>query len=201
MKQSINKVFVILNSIFLIYLYVSHLDQFDFLSKNNLVSIIMLIIVIIVAIWIAVRADQWLNVFNKAHWLKLIVSCFIIFVFIYQLFTPYFYSTDHLIKTGIINIETYFELANDELSADEQKELAESALSKMMAFTTISLDHVPKGKLVNIDLVNFSRSFYFYYLTVNLTFQHDEAFEQNVYEFTFTREGFAFKLAGYVMIE
>lgn len=200
MKQSKHYLFIILVAFLLIYLYFINIDRFGFVNQHNVIALLVFVLVLGGAIWIAHRLEHWLTKFKRSRWLKLILSFVIVLFLTYQFFTPYFYASDYLIKTGIAQIETYFSLGDHDLHEDEQKQLAHSALSESFAFRTISLNHIPQESLTDVLVIDLTRSFNRYELVTELTQKTQEGVEQNIYEFTFIREGRAFKLDGFTVL-
>lgn len=196
MQKLISKLFVILVSAFLFYLFVSYNDPIESLYVNNFVFLLIIVPVIIAVILIGIRLDEWISTLHFSALIKTITNCLIVLFFIYQLFTPYFYSTEHLEKTGVETIEAYYNLSNEEHSKEERQKITESILTETLAFSTLNLESFPKAELVNIRTINTRRNYYLYYLTVEIKQLIDQNTERRTYQFEFVDEAGTFKIDG-----
>ncbi|SET50748.1 hypothetical protein SAMN05421676_105133 [Salinibacillus kushneri] len=192
-----SKAFKLLLSVFFVYIFLCTDDWLDFSYANHFIFFLILVAVIIAVTWIAIRLDKWLTAIRFQILIKSLINSLIILFFFYQFFTPYFYSAEYLQKTGLEQIESYYQLASEGLSDQERRKLAESTLSEEMAFSAISLERHPKKSLVDVKLINLRRNYYYYDITVKVKQQVDNQTQTNVYRFTLTKESGDFKMNGF----
>lgn len=201
MRELISKAFIIFISIFLFYIFITNDDWIDFIYVNNFIFFLILVTVFVAVVWTGIRLDKWMNSLRLALIIQLVISFFIILFFTYQVFTPYFYTSNHLEKVGLENIRSYYQLSNNGISDKEREKLAESSLSETMAFSTINQEHFPEGNLVGLETIGFSQSYYLYYLTVEVKQLVGDNTEQSTYRFTFNKEDGDFKIDGFVQLK
>ncbi|WP_343840043.1 hypothetical protein [Salinibacillus aidingensis] len=149
-------------------------------------------------IWTALQLDKWLAARRFQILIKSIVNSLIILFFIYQLFTPYFYTDQYLQTAGLEQIETYYQLSNEELTDQDRSRMAESSLVEGMAFATLTTNHYPKQPLKDVKPMDLQRSYYHYDMIVELKQKNAQT---KVYQFTFAREEGKFKIKGITQLK
>ncbi|QHS21782.1 hypothetical protein GWK91_01960 [Virgibacillus sp. MSP4-1] len=198
MANMIRKSFLLLFSAFLFYIFskLSYRLNADFGSLS--IFILIMTAVIAAAIWIALQLDKRLAARRFHILIKAIVNSLILLFFIYQLFTPYFYTDKYLQNAGLEQIETYYQLSNKELTDQERSRMAESSLVEDMAFATLSTNHDPKQRFIDVKPMDLQRSYYHYDMIVEWKQKNAQT---NVYQYTFAREKGKFKIKGITQLE
>lgn len=188
--------FMILLSIFLYLVYVSFNDPIEALYINSFVFIIMTISVIGLILFIITQITKVIASKPFGLLIMSFVNTVLIFFFIYQLFSPYFYSTETLEQTGINAIKTYYQLSDDKLSEDQREKMLTTTFTNNTAFSMMQRENCPNTKLQKIDIQTIEREYYLYYLTASIEFEEDSSTKNQLYQFEFTSESGRFKING-----
>lgn len=188
--------FMILLSIFLYLVYVSFNDPIETLYINSFVFIIMTISVIGLILFIITQITKVIASKPFGLLIMSFVNTVLIFFFIYQLFSPYFYSTETLEQTGINAIKTYYQLSDDKLSEDQREKMLTTTFTNNTAFSMMQRENYPNTKLQKIDIQTIEREYYLYYLTASIEFEEDSSTKNQLYQFEFTSESGRFKING-----
>jgi uncharacterized membrane protein YcgQ (UPF0703/DUF1980 family) len=188
--------FMILLSVFLYFVYVSFNDPIEALYINSFVIFIMTILVIGLILFIIIKITKVLETKQFGLLVMSLVNIALIFFFIYQLFVPYFYSTETLEQKGVEAIKTYYQLSDDTLSDNKREELVTSAVSNSLATSMLITEHDPTAKLQEIDIQTLERHFYVYDLTVTIETEENSSTKNQLYQFEFISERGQFKING-----
>ncbi|PXW91809.1 hypothetical protein DES38_104244 [Streptohalobacillus salinus] len=188
--------FMILLSIFLYLVYVSFNDPIEALYINSFVFIIMTISVIGLILFIITQITKVIASKPFGLLIMSFVNTALIFFFIYQLFAPYFYSTETLEQTGINAIKTYYQLSDDKLSEDQREKMLTTTFTNNTAFSMMQRENYPNTKLQKIDIQTIEREYYLYYLTASIEIEEDSSTKNQLYQFEFKSESGRFKING-----
>ncbi|GEM01487.1 hypothetical protein SAMN05421839_11170 [Halolactibacillus halophilus] len=190
----IRTLFMILLSIFLYFGYVSFNGPVKTLLSNSFVFIIVTGLVIGLILFLITKITKLLETKRFGFLVMSLVNIALIFFFIYQLFTPYFYSSEMLEQTGAEAIRTYYQLSDDTLSETKREELVTSAVSDSLATSMLITEHYPTAKLKEIDIQTLERNFYLFDLTVSIETEENSSTKNELYQFVFTSERGQFKI-------
>lgn len=193
--------FMILLSVFLYFVYVSFNDPIEALYINSFVIFIMTILVIGLILFIIIKITKVLEVKRFGLLVMSLINIALIFFFVYQLFAPYFYSSETLEQTGVEAIKTYYQLSDDTLSEPKREELVTSAVSDSLATSMLISERYPKTKLQEIDIQTLERKYYLYYLTVSIKTEGDSSPNNQLYQFEFISERGQFKIDGITALD
>lgn len=197
MRKFADDTFAMLVSLFLFYIFVLNVNKFTFLDGNQALLLFASIGVVTASLWTGVQLSKWLRSFRYSFIVKTLLSGTILLFFSYQLFFPYFYSTNHLEKAGVEQVESYFQLNEDIRSAKQRKQEVQTMMTEMLAFATLQSEQNPKGQLVDIHTVEVTRDYYRFHLTVEVKRSFGTDIVQHPYRFSFTREDGRFKINGF----
>ncbi|MGM0523002.1 MAG: hypothetical protein ACQER2_03005 [Bacillota bacterium] len=193
--------FMVLLSIFLYLVYASFNDPIEVLYINSFVFIIVTILVIGLILFIITKITKVLEAQRFGLLVMSLINIALIFFFIYQLFAPYFYSSETLEQTGVEAIKTYYQLSDDTLSEHKREELVTSAVSNSLATSMLITESYPKTKLQEIDIQTLDREFHLYDLTVSIETEENSSTKNQLYQFEFTSERGQFKINGIMALD
>ncbi|MDP5275993.1 hypothetical protein [Chengkuizengella axinellae] len=198
-RYLIKGVFIFLVTLFLFYLFLKYnqLSGFGHLAIDLFIFIGAFIFTFIIASLI----DIWMDKIHFKFTLQLICSLLLILFFVYKMFTPYFYTEQHLKENAMDKIELYYQLSNNELSEEERINLAEASHTELMAFNLTYLNRYPEEELVEIEVKDFRRYYYQYHIVVELELLKQTQLVKETNRYIFTREGFDFKIGGRSFID
>lgn len=200
-QEVVRKFFVLFLTALFLYLFVIFDERLPFsFLENNLVYLLLLGFVFILAVWLSVQIDEWLVSLKYKVSIQLVSIFLIILFFMYQLFTPYFYTSQYLTDHAIEKIETYFELSDENLAQGKREELIDDIFVEQMAFAmkTVNVNQ-PDAELLGIEIVDIDRNYDRYELSVKVERRMDSDVKTDVYQFEFNKEWGDFKITGYVM--
>ncbi|UOQ87235.1 hypothetical protein [Gracilibacillus salinarum] len=169
----------------------------DWFHMDHFMYFIILAIALTTFIWFSMKIDQWLDDIRFHIPIRVIASILILFFFMYQLFTPYFYSDQKLVNIGKDLLESYYALTDEE----DFKAIADAVLKEEMVFSVIEQELYPEGRLLDIHVDEVSRSLYLFNLIAKVEKETEGTREQHTYRFTFAKEYGDFKLKGYVQLD
>lgn len=193
MRELVSKFFNLLVFILGVYLLV-----------NNIVLFLSLIIVF----WIKRRYEKQVKRFNYAYPIQIIGSLLIILYFAFKMYTPYFFTEEYLIQSGLEKIEIYYEATGDnDLTLEERIELAKipygsraEFLFSRRLYVEEQGENIIHRDYTLIELVDFSRRFHEYSLVVEVEVQWYEEelqfIERELRRYTFEREEGDFRIIG-----
>ena len=188
-------------SLFLFYIFVLNVNTFTFLDGNQALLLFASISVVAASLWIGVRLSKWLRSFRYSFIVKTLLSSAILLFFSYQLYSPYYYSSNHLEEVGVQQAVSYFQL-NEEIQSDKEREQKIKAMmTEMMAFATLQSEQLPKGELVDIHTIEITRDYYRFHLTLEIKRSFGTDILKETYRFTFTKEGGKFKINGFEKLD
>jgi len=141
----------------------------------------------------------------RSYWysfiVKTLLSGTLLLFFSYQLYSPYYYSSNHLEKVGEKQAASYFQL-NEEVQSDkEHEQKIQAMMTEMMAFATLQSEQLPKGELVDIRTIEITREYYRFHLTLEIKRSFGTDILKETYRFTFTREDGKFKINGFEKLD
>lgn len=192
MADIVNKVFRYFVFIFLFLVFLEFDYLIDFLYVNSMMVYMINILVLIALLSFVRQLDKWMATLNDKLPIQLMTIFLLLLFSIHEIFTPYFYTENYLKKTGLEKIEIYHQLSNDELSEDERSELAEDAMIKVQSHA-YSVGQYPVDPIENIEIIDIRRNYYQYELVVIGKYKE----QKKTYNYTFEKEGFAFKISGF----
>ncbi|SFF94701.1 hypothetical protein SAMN05216353_11536 [Halobacillus alkaliphilus] len=121
MRKFADDMFIALISLFLFYIFVMNVNNFTFSDVNQALLLFASISVVTAGLWITVQLSKWLHSFRYSFIVKTLLSGAVLLFFSYQLYSPYYYSSDHLEKMGVKQAASYF-LLNEEMQSDKERE-------------------------------------------------------------------------------
>ncbi|UOQ50097.1 hypothetical protein MUN88_08575 [Gracilibacillus caseinilyticus] len=192
-QKIVRRTFILCLSIYFFYFLIRD----DWFHIDHFLYFIILAIALTTIIWFSMKIDQWLDDIRFHIPIRVIASVLILFFFMYQLFTPYFYSDQKLVHIGKDVLESYYALTEEE----DFKALADAVLNEEIVFSSIEQELYPEGKLIDINVDEVSRSLYLFDLTSEVEKETDGTREQHTYRFTFAKEYGDFKLKAYVQLD
>ncbi|MCD8510917.1 MAG: hypothetical protein LRY73_14340 [Bacillus sp. (in: Bacteria)] len=193
MRELVSKFFNLLVILLGIYLLV-----------NNILLFVSLIVVFLVR---RRYKNRMVILNNYAYPFQVLGSLLIILFFAFKLYTPYFFTEEYLIQSGLEKIDIYYEATRDnDLTLEERIELAKTPYGSRAEFLfsrRLYMEDQGEDIILRdytlIDLVDFNRRFHEYSLVVEVEVQWYEDgphIERELRRYTFEREEGDFKIIG-----
>ncbi|SHG28816.1 hypothetical protein [Ornithinibacillus halophilus] len=168
----------------------------------ELIRIVLFIVVIIFFFILSKKLALWVRQLPKCSIIQFVSSFLIVMYFIYQGFTPYFYSDDFLIQHGVEKIELKYTFDDVDLTQEEREEIANELFVSEMAYANLLMYEIRDPQPADLTLIDFKvidieRVFNRYHLHVEITDELNGAIQKQTMTFTFSKGMGVFKLEGY----
>lgn len=187
----IRTVFIALGVGFTLYMLGSFTYLVDFLFLNSIVSFIFYFGLLVGAVWIVLKLDHLIAKGRFMVPIQIVGILVMGLFFVYQMFTPHFYSDRYLKETGLEKVEQYLELGELGLTGEALRERAEEVAVREVAYAISLYGTNPRPEGVKkFEILELNRSYNVYEVVVGSDTNDEKA------SYTFSRVGLGFKISG-----
>lgn len=184
---------------FFFFIFIKNAHYLTILYNNTLIGIIVFLLVLLAIFLGVVWIHKRLSLLSYSFAIEIISCLMIILFFTYSLFSPSFYSDNHLSEIGLQKINMYHKVNDPELKENERNELIEAIMVKELAYPNLNWQHSSVEPVEDVEVTKLKRNFYQFELEVKGTNVEQQL--ESIYLYTFEREGTDFKISGIQKVE
>ncbi|MTD31937.1 hypothetical protein [Planomicrobium sp. YIM 101495] len=187
----IRTVFIALGVGFILYMLSSFAYLVDFLFLNSIVSFIFYFGLLVGAVWSVLKLDRLIAKGRFMVPIQIVGILVVGLFFVYQMFTPHFYSDRYLKETGLEKVEQYLELGELGLTGEALRERTEEVAVREVAYAISLYGTNPRPEGVKqFEILELNRSYNVFEVVVGTDTNDEKA------SYTFSRVGLGFKISG-----
>ncbi|MEH7383765.1 hypothetical protein V7138_25150 [Bacillus sp. JJ1533] len=160
MHELVQRVFLTLLSMLLVFIFFKNIHFIDFLFFHFLITILIYIFIIIFIVWFVKKVSKWMATLRYRLSIKAMTSFLILLFFAYEFFTPYFYSENYLKEVGYEKAVILHQLSQADPTDKERDEMLKKAVGKETVFANSVMGDYPNIDYFKVgEVIDFERQF------------------------------------------